>query len=107
MDNRSAVSGMADSQERTQERIDRVAQLLDEAGRAHHKAYFETDGFDPEWPLWYAEYLLDKLRTALDAQFTKSELVYLLVLLDREQRMIAPGATWTLFYARELVRRYC
>ena len=78
-----------------QEHIDRIAHLLDDAGRAHHKAFFDTDGADPDWPLWYADYLLDNLRLALRAQFTRSELVYLLVMLDREQRMHAPGATWT------------
>ena len=31
--------------------------LFREVGEAHHQAYIETDGADPEWPLWYAEYL--------------------------------------------------
>src|SRR3954471_10797358 len=35
--------------------------LFHEVGEAHHQAYIETDGADPEWPLWYADYLRDKL----------------------------------------------
>src|SRR5215207_621925 len=31
--------------------------LFHEVGEAHHQAYIETDGADPEWPLWYADYL--------------------------------------------------
>ena len=30
--------------------------LFHEVGEAHHQAYIETDGADPEWPLWYADY---------------------------------------------------
>jgi len=44
----------------------------------HHKAFIKTDGEDPDWPLWYADYLKEKLGKLLDAKFTKSELVYLL-----------------------------
>ena len=90
----------------TQERIEQIARLLDETARAHHAAYIETDGAHPDWPLWYADYLLEKLPPLLGAKLIKSELVYLLVLLDREQRLHAPGAKWSRYYARELARRY-
>jgi hypothetical protein len=26
--------------------------LFHEVAKAHHQAYIETDGADPEWPLW-------------------------------------------------------
>ena len=35
--------------------------LFHEVGEAHHRAYIETDGADPEWPLWYADYLQERL----------------------------------------------
>ena len=38
-----------------------LEELFREVGEAHHQAYIETDGDDPEWPLWYADYLRDKL----------------------------------------------
>ena len=58
--------------------------LFREAREAHHQAYIETDGADPEWPLWYAEHLRERLGALLNASFTKSELVYLLILVANE-----------------------
>ncbi len=79
--------------------------LLREAGDAHQQAYRETDGADADWPLWYAEYLRDRLGALLDARFTTSELVYLLVSLDREVQRRAPGGNWQAYYARALLER--
>jgi hypothetical protein len=83
-----------------------LEELFHEVGAAHHQAYIETDGVDPEWPLWYADYLRDKLGALLDASFTKSELVYLLVLLSHEQPLSAPGANWARYYAKFFIRLY-
>lgn len=87
-------------------RQQQVESLFKEAGKAHHEAYRETDGADPDWPIWYAEYLRDSLADRLGANFTKSELVYLLIALDREMQRVAPGANWQAFYARALLERY-
>jgi hypothetical protein len=84
----------------------RLTTLFLEAGEAHHRAFIEVDGADPDWPIWYAEYLRDRLAEILDAHFTKSELVYLLVSLDREVQRVAPGANWQSYYARVLLERY-
>ena len=78
--------------------------LFREVGEAHHQAYIETDGADPEWPLWYADYLRERLGELLDASFTKSELVHLLVLVANEQPLKAPGANWAGYYAKVLHR---
>jgi NAD(P)H-hydrate epimerase len=59
--------------------------LFREVREAHHQAYIETDGADPEWPLWYAEHLRERLGALLNAGFTMSELVYLLVLVANGQ----------------------
>jgi hypothetical protein len=77
-----------------------LTHLFHQSGPAHHHAYIETDGFDPEWPLWYADYLREPLGRLLHQDFTKSELVYLLVLVDKEQKAKAPGADWPAYYAR-------
>lgn len=76
-----------------------LAELFQQAKQAHLQAYQETDGADPEWPLWYADYLLEPLREILQADLTKSELVYLLVRVDRELQENAPNANWTEYYA--------
>lgn len=83
-----------------------LSELIHEAGEAHHKAFIATDGVDPDWPLWYADYLLEKFHKLLGASFTKSELTYLLVLMDKEQARHAPGANWPKYYAKFLVDRY-
>ena len=80
--------------------------LFRDVGEAHHQAYIETDGADPEWPLWYADYLRDRLAPLLEASFTRSELVYLLVMVANEQPLNAPGANWTRYYARKFISLY-
>jgi hypothetical protein len=80
-----------------------LEELFRETGEAHHQAYIETDGADPEWPLWYADYLRERLGPLLDANFTQSELVYLLIWISNEQPLRAPGANWARYYARKLL----
>jgi hypothetical protein len=84
----------------------RLEDVFREAGEAHHQAFIGTGGDDPEWPLWYADYVLERLRTLLDAEFTKSQLVYLLITASAEQRLKAPGADWAWYYARFFQERY-
>ncbi len=55
-----------------------------EAGRAHHAAFVATDGVDPYWPIWYAEHLQTPIADALQAPFTKSQLIYCLMDADFE-----------------------
>ena len=86
--------------------IEKIVNLFMEAGQAHHQAFIATDGADPDWPLWYAEYLVDKLPPLLEADMTKSELTYLLVHLSKLQPLNAPGAKWPRYYAKYLVERY-
>lgn len=80
--------------------------LLRDAGPAHHQAYIETDGDDPDWPIWYAEYLLDRLNALLGATLTRTQLIVLLVELDQLQRGEDPPADWPVFYAEQIVARY-
>jgi hypothetical protein len=83
-----------------------LANLLNETAEAHHKAFTATDGVDDEWPIWYADYLLDKMRVMLNSKFTKSELIYILVSAEKENGLVAPGAYWPRFYANFIVSRY-
>lgn len=85
---------------------DTLIDLFEDVGKAHHKAFKEQDGYDPEWPLWYADFLHPHLNKLLRARLTKSEVVYLIVKLDREQRAEAPGSFWPRYYAEELVELY-
>jgi hypothetical protein len=83
-----------------------LADLLNETAEAHHKAFAATDGVDDEWPIWYADYLVDKMRIMLDSKFTKSELIYILVSAEKQNGLVAPGAYWPRFYANFIVNRY-
>jgi hypothetical protein len=81
--------------------------LLERTAEDHHAAYQATDGEDPEWPLWYAEHLIELgIEALLSANLLKSELVYLLVRADRERGVEAPGSDWKRFYAAFLSDRY-
>ncbi len=86
--------------------FEQITGVFQETRHAHHQAFLEADGFDPEWPLWYAGYLIDKLPPLLEADLTKSELVYLLVYLHNSHQLEAPGSRWAHYYAKVLVDKY-
>ena len=77
-----------------------LVELFTDSGIAHGKARVETNGEDPEWPIWYADYLKKKLETATGKSFTRSELIYFLVLADRKHRAEGKGQPWPEFYAQ-------
>ena len=83
-----------------------LEELFREASEAHHQAYIETDGADPEWPLPYAEFLRDRPAPLLDAGFTKSELVHMLVLVANGQPLRTPGANRARHYAKKFIDLY-
>jgi hypothetical protein len=84
----------------------RITDLLRETGEAHHEAFADTDGADPDWAIWYAERMHQRLGALLGATITKSELVYLLMSAGKEQAIRAPGSDWRKYYAQFLVERY-
>lgn len=83
-----------------------LTDLFRETGEAHHEAFIKTEGEDPEWPLWYADYVLEPLRELLGAALTRSQLVHLLITASSEQQVKAPGADWARYYARFFQERY-
>lgn len=58
---------------------DSIGKHLLDTGRAHHQAFEVTDGADPEWPVWYAEYSKDTFAEQFGINFTKSQLIYCLM----------------------------
>jgi hypothetical protein len=87
-------------------KIDELALALRETAEAHHEAFTAVDGADPEWALWYADRLLQPLSGITGFDFTKSELVYVLVLLSKEQPAKAPDADWATYYAGYIAEHY-
>src|SRR5437667_4592238 len=85
-----------------------VAELLHEAAETHHRVYRITDGEDPDWATWYANWLttLSELPTRLGSAPVRSELTYHLVRLDREYGQGTAGERWEDSYAAQLVEVY-
>lgn len=90
------------------ERTSKIAELLHEAGEAHHVVYRIVDGDDPDWASWYSEWLLtlSELPDLLGRKPVRSELTYELVRLDREYTDRSPDERWEDYYAEELAARF-
>ena len=83
---------------------ERIAALLHEAAETHHVVYRLTDGDDPDWASWYADWLLNlsELPEELGGAPVRSHLVHALVELDRAYSAAAPGEPWEAWYAARL-----
>ena len=81
-----------------------VERLFREVGPAHHEAFIETDGADPEWALWYAEFLHERISALLSQDLSTSELVHLILGAEEDRVENAPEADWPRHYARYVLR---
>ena len=84
--------------------VARAADLLHEAAETHHLVYRITDGDDPDWASWYADWLLDlsELTSVLGKRPVRSHLVHALVELDRMYTAEKPRDHWEDWYAARL-----
>jgi hypothetical protein len=82
--------------------------LLHEAAETHHLVYRIVDGDDPDWASWYANWLLDlsEMPEILGTRPVRSELVYMLVKLDKEFTSGNVGGRWEDYYASELEQHF-
>ena len=85
-----------------------IADLLHEAADTHHRVYRITDGTDPDWASWYADWLIghSELPTLLGAEPVRSELVYVLVLLDKEYTKQQTAQPWEKYYADRIAEHF-
>jgi hypothetical protein len=88
--------------------LERISGLLHEAGETHHQVFRIADGADDDWAAWYAQWLIDlsELPALLGARPVRSELIYLLVSLDKQFTAEAPGEPWETYYARQIQRHF-
>jgi hypothetical protein len=86
--------------------VEEVGRLLHEAAETHHTVYRITDGEDPDWASWYADWLLglSELADLLGTKPVRSHLVHALVELDRQFTAQRPDGGWEDYYARELTK---
>jgi glutaredoxin len=85
---------------------DGISKLMQNTGHAHHRSFEATDGADPDWPIWYAEYSKDKFAEQYGMNFTKSRLIYCLMNANYEHEARSPESEWSEFYANEIVERF-
>jgi len=87
--------------------VEQLSQFLMKTGHAHHEAFIETDGFDPDWAIWYANHSVEQVNSSLGADLSRAELVYEFIGLSREQPVKAPepDTPWHEYYASSLVDR--
>ena len=77
-----------------------LAGLLRQTIEAHHDAFIETGGADPEWPIWYAAYLHQRLPALRGVALTQSEWVFLLVKVEQSRLRQQIKEPWYDYYAR-------
>jgi len=84
--------------------ITAIAGVLHEAAETHHVVWRITDGDDPDWASWYADWLLDlsELPSLLGVKPVRSHLVHALVQLDRDHVDSGSSEPWEDGYARGL-----
>jgi hypothetical protein len=73
--------------------LEQISSLLHEAGETHHQVFRIVDGADDDWASWCAQWLIDlsELPDLPGVRPVRSELIYLLVGLDRQFTAEAPG----------------
>jgi len=87
---------------------DQISGLLHEAGETHHRVFRIVDGADDDWASWYADWLigLSELPALLGVKPVRSELVYLLVSLDKDYTAAGPSQPWEAYYAQRILSHF-
>jgi hypothetical protein len=86
----------------------KISALLHEAAETHHIVYRISDGDDADWASWYGDWLtrLSELPDLLEVKPVRSELVYMLVRLDKKYTVDGPDEKWEDYYARGLIEHF-
>ena len=89
-------------------RVEQISQLLHEAAETHHTVFRITDGEDEDWASWYADWLtkLSELPELVGRKPVRSELVTMLVTLDRDYITDGPSEPWERYYAVRLAEHF-
>ena len=83
-----------------------LTELFTETARAHHEAFAATDSKDPEWPIWYAEYLQQPISEILQNKFLKSNLIYCMMSADFEYAARETDVPWQKFYSDHFIEHF-
>ena len=83
-----------------------LTELFTETAKAHHEAFAATDGNDPEWPIWYAEYLQEAISEILQNRFLKRNLIYCMMNADFEYTARETDDPWQKFYSDHFIEHF-
>jgi hypothetical protein len=88
--------------------LEQITGLLHEAEELHGRVFRIVHGDDADWASWYAWWLAEwsELPSLVQAKIVRSELVYLLVSLDKRYSAESPGEPWQPYYAREILAHF-
>ena len=88
--------------------VSKLAALLHQAAETHHQVFAITDGDDPDWATWYADWLvnLSRLSDLVGTKPPRSEVTYELVRLDKEHAETGSTEAWEDFYAVRLMQHF-
>jgi hypothetical protein len=88
--------------------VEQISSLLQEAGEIHHRVFRIVDGADDDWASWYADWLIShsELPALLGVNPVRSELVYLLVSLDKEYTAAQQEEPWETYYAQRILSHF-
>jgi hypothetical protein len=88
--------------------VQEISNLLREAAETHHRVFRIVDGADDDWASWYADWLvnLSELPALLKVKPVRSELVYMLVGLDKQFSSDSPELPWDSYYATRLLDHF-
>lgn len=84
----------------------KLSQLLRETASAHQATYPATEETDPDWAIWYADYLLEPMQKLMAVEFHKSQLIYCLMNADFDFEAREPDCEWAEFYANEFIEHF-
>jgi hypothetical protein len=85
-----------------------IVDVLHEASELHGRVYRITGQVDADWASWYGDWLtnLSELPELLGTKPVRSEVVHLLVLLDKEYERSKPAEPWEEYYARRFAEHF-
>jgi hypothetical protein len=85
--------------------LTRLSELLREAAETHHRVYRIVDGADEDWASWYSNWLttLSEMPDLLGSSPPRSQITYLLVVLEQEFGERSPDEPWERYYARRML----
>jgi hypothetical protein len=88
--------------------VQEISNLLHEVAEIHHRVFRIVDGADDDWASWYADWLinLSELPVLLKVKPVRSELVYMLVGLDKQYTADSPAEPWESYYASRLLDHF-